>query len=92
MIIVVFKKFFNQTSLLTLNLNSVYNQVITGKFSYFLADNEASRNDFLLLDTLIFNFLNTLMRPIQVTHVNQSFTTPIENRISTSTPINEGIN
>uniref|UniRef100_A0A1I8EZ96 NRF domain-containing protein n=1 Tax=Wuchereria bancrofti TaxID=6293 RepID=A0A1I8EZ96_WUCBA len=52
-------------------------------------DQEAIRNDFLLLEALLFDFLNTFMRSIEVIHMNQSFIKHSGNRIDTTTPFNE---
>lgn len=57
----------------------------------FLADHEAIRNDFLLLETFLFDFLNTFIRPIEVIQMNQSFANHIENRTGTINLISGGI-
>ncbi|VDO21480.1 unnamed protein product, partial [Brugia timori] len=56
-----------------------------------MSDQEAIRNDFLLLETFLFDYLNAFIRSIEVIHMNQSFIKHSGNRIGTTTPFNEEI-
>uniref|UniRef100_A0A8R1XY45 Uncharacterized protein n=1 Tax=Onchocerca volvulus TaxID=6282 RepID=A0A8R1XY45_ONCVO len=57
-----------------------------------ISDQEEIRNDFLLLETLLFDFFNTFKRPIEMIQLDQSTNNHTEKTIDTTTPINEDIN